>query len=126
MKKQIFLRMGWLVLAGGMVVQAHAAAVTPCTGTAGPAVAALATATDGSVFLREAMKFKCSNNVFLSADQDSAKAWTASASRKGRYYWGGNTDGGSASKLGNSEVTPGTDPSLSGPLDIAKTVGTSS
>ncbi|MEF8734870.1 MAG: hypothetical protein CRU78_17570 [Candidatus Accumulibacter phosphatis] len=123
MKKELILAFGGLVLGAGAFVPAHAAAVAACTGTAGPAVAALAAATDGSQFLRETMQFKCSSNVFLNADEDTAKAWVAAASRKGRYYWGGNTDGGSAARLGTAEVSSGTDPTPGGQLDAAKVAG---
>lgn len=125
MKKQLIFVVGGLVLGGGVVMQAHAATVAVCTGTAGPAAARLAKSSDGSTFLKNDMNFKCSNNVLASADQDAEKAWVAAASRKGKFYWGGNTNGGSATKLGTAEVTPGTDPSPSGQLNAAKIVGAS-
>lgn len=126
MKMQVTIALGAFVLGCGLLTQAQAAAIAPCTGTAGPASASLATSTDGSTFVRNAMNFKCSNNVWVSADQDSSKAWVAAASRKGKFYWGGNTDGGSAAKLGTAEVSPGTDPTPGTQLDTAKTAGTSS
>lgn len=127
MKKQFVIGVAGLILAGGVLVQAHAATVAVCTGDAGPAVAVLPTSTDGSTFVVSDMTMKCSSNVYLSADQDSAKAWVAAASSKGKFYWGGNTDGGSgATKLGTATVTPGTAPTPGDQLNTAKTVGAGS
>jgi hypothetical protein len=122
MKKQVIVLLAGFVLGAGTFVQAHAA-TTICNGTAGAAPGKLTSAADGSVFLQQEMKFKCSGNVIMSADQDTSKAWAAAASKKGKFYWGGNTDGGSAQKLGTTEVVSGTDPTPDSVLDTAKTAG---
>ncbi len=125
MKKQVIVLLAGFALGAGAFVQANAVEVTPCTGTAGAAVAKLDAKTDGTTFIQQDMKFKCSGNVIMTADQDTAKAWVAAASKKGKFYWGGNTDGGSAQKLGTTEVVSGTDPTPSGQMSTAKTAGSS-
>lgn len=121
MKKQVIVLLAGFVLGAGTFGSAYA--TTICNGTAGPASGKLDSAADGSKFLQQDMKFKCSGNVIMAADQDTAKAWAAAASKKGKFYWGGNTDGGSAQKLGSTEVVSGADPTPDSQLDLAKTAG---
>ena len=126
MKKQVMLALGAFVLGSTLYAQSGTAATAVCSGTAGPGTS-LPTASDGTTFVRQAMTVKCSNNVNMQADQDTAKAWVASASSKGKFFWGGNSDGGGVSKLGGDTnvVTPGSTPDVAGQLDKAKVAGTS-
>ncbi len=124
MKKQVTIFIGGLIMGTGIFTQAQAEAL--CTGKGGPGTS-ITVATDGTTFVRQTMTIKCSNNVYLDASQDSAKAWVAAASSKGKFYWGGNSDGGGVSRIGDDSntVTPGSTPSTADQLDKAKVMGTS-
>ena len=124
MKKQVIVLLAGFVLGAGTFVQALAVETKVCEGKGGVGKSP-DFKEDGTTFLRQEMKAKCSNNVYMSADQDTAKAWVAAGSSKGKSYWGGNTDGGSAQKLGTEEIKSGDVPKPGDSLEKAKTAGSS-
>ncbi len=123
MKKQVIVLLAGFVLGAGTFVQVLAAETKVCEGKGGVGKSP-DFKDDGSTFLRQEMKAKCSNNVYMSADQDTSKAWVAAGSSKGKFYWGGNTDGGSSQKLGTDEIKSGDAPKPGDALDKAKKAGT--
>lgn len=80
---------------------------------------------EASKFISKSFKQKCSNNVFSAYDEDNAAAWVVSASKKGKQYYAGHTNGGAAVALEESvaKVTPGTDPTPATYLTNAAELG---
>lgn len=74
-------------------------------------------------FIANGFTQKCSNNVFSAYDEDNAAAWVASASKKGKSYFIGNTNGGAAIQKDGATVTAGQDPKPDTYLPDAKKLG---
>ncbi|MBN8441481.1 MAG: hypothetical protein J0M28_07245 [Thauera sp.] len=98
---------------------------------AAPSFATALCAGDGKdVPVKTATKFiatdfsqKCSANVISAYDEDNVGAWIVSASKKGKNYFMGHTNGGAAVPVKDASVTPGTDPTPATHLDAAKALG---
>ena len=84
------------ILALGVLASAEASALQICSGTAGDGVLTGLSGTAGTNFIMTAFTPKCSNNVFLNAQDINGGAGVAvgSASRKGKTRFGGSTNGG--------------------------------
>ena len=74
-------------------------------------------------FIATDFKQKCSNNVISAYDEDNAGAWVASASKKGKSYFMGHTNGGAAIPIPGVTVTAGTDPKPADQLTEAQKLG---
>lgn len=74
-------------------------------------------------FIATPFKQKCSNNVISAYDEDNAGAWVAAASKKGKSYFIGNTNGGAAIPKSGVSVAAGTDPTPATYLPDAKALG---
>lgn len=82
-----------------------------------------AAVTTASKFIATSFTQKCSNNVISKYDEDNLAAWVSSASKKGKSYFIGNTNGGAAIPMAGAEVKAGTDPDPSTYLTDAKKLG---
>ena len=73
---------------------AMAANVSPCTGAAGPGVAAITGDATGTYFLRSNLTPQCSSNTIVTVDQSATALWGGSGSKKGKNAFLGSTNGG--------------------------------
>lgn len=74
-------------------------------------------------FIATGFTQKCSANVISAYDEDNIGAWIVAASKKGKNYFMGHTNGGAAVPVSGASVTPGTDPTPATHLDTAKALG---
>lgn len=77
----------------------------------------------GTQFIASDFTQKCSANVISAYDQDNVGAWVVAASKKGKSYFMGHTNGGAAVPIPNVSVTAGTDPTPDTHLTKAKALG---
>jgi hypothetical protein len=82
------------ILAAAALVPAMASAADACTGTAGNGTQ-VDGVTDGTAFVRVTFTPKCSANVLLQYSQTATSIAVASASKKGKNAFKGNSAGGS-------------------------------
>jgi hypothetical protein len=114
--------------AGTVVAAAMPGASAPlafCTGDAGAANISPA----GTPAMIQAIFLQgCSNNVYMSIAEDQMSAWGSSASKKGKYYMIGNTNGGAPRVYKDAagvapEVSPGTVPTPGSYMGAAQALG---
>lgn len=93
-----------------------------CTGDAGAANISPASTPQmiQAIFLQG-----CSNNVYLNVAEDNMAAWGASASKKGKSYLIGNTNGGAPRAVSGATVDPATAPDPSTHMTAAQALGSS-
>lgn len=76
-------------------------------------------------FIQETFNQGCSNNVFMNVGENNIMAWAASASKKGKYYFIGNTNGGAPRAKTSATVDPATDPTPTSHMADAEALGSS-
>lgn len=77
-------------------------------------------------FIQENFNQGCSNNVYMNAGENNISAWAVTASKKGKYYFIGNTNGGAPrADTAGALVDPATAPDPSTRLGDAEALGSS-
>lgn len=102
MKKYLELATGVMAVVGALATAPVSAATNVCTG--GAATSASVQGSD-TQFIQVTFTARCSNNVFLSYDQNTTVLAVGAASKKGKNYFAGHSNGGGISVNG---VCPGT------------------
>lgn len=74
-------------------------------------------------FIATAFTQKCSANVISQYGEDNVGAWVVTASKKGKNYFMGHTNGGAAIPVPKAEVKAGTDPTPGDHLSEAEKLG---
>lgn len=76
-------------------------------------------------FIQETFNQGCSNNVYMNVGENNIMAWAASASKKGKYYFIGNTNGGAPRAKTSALVDPATAPAPTDHMADAEALGSS-
>ena len=93
--KKIFF--GMLCLASSAT---FAAGTAVCASPTASQASTVTVTADGTTFVKEAFKPKCSANVHLAYEQNGVNFAAAGASSKGKSVFGGHTGGGGVSSVG--------------------------
>lgn len=107
------------LIAGFIAAPSFAAAPDLCKGDGKDAAVEAA-----GKFIATAFKQKCSNNVFSEYGESNSGAWVVAASKKGKNYFMGHTNGGAAIPVpGADEIKASADPSPGTYLTKAEALG---